>query len=153
MRNLNVMFDDNPPTVSVEQSIRSCYRHVYIVAVNALMSAIIYRSIRWYGVLPAMKNKRIKKINTLPVKTWCAKDFVGENLRLLLSVNSKTSVIRKRIKTKNDRMIGKKWQSFCPWTKCIAIFRFQYCDVMSHDTKITITNPCKSHLYFKGKIK
>ena len=48
--------------------------------------------ISWYGFLPAMKNKTIKKINTSSLKTWCAKDFIGKKFHLLLSINSKTFV-------------------------------------------------------------
>ena len=57
--------------------------------------------IRWYGFLSTMKNKPLKKINTLLIKTWCVKDFVSRSIYPLLSINSKTSVIRKILSVKN----------------------------------------------------
>ena len=57
--------------------------------------------IHWYDFLSTMKNKPLKKINTLLIKTWCVKDFVSRNIYPLLSINSKTSVIRKILSVKN----------------------------------------------------
>ena len=47
-----------------------------------------------------MKNKPLKKINTLLIKAWCVKDFVSRSIYPLLSINSKTSVIRKILSVK-----------------------------------------------------